>query len=657
VIAVLLGAMVYGSGGLKILPVERLAREAFGNDSAWYEANIPFFECSDKRIQEIYYYRWRLFKAHIRDVGERGTVITEFLGDVPWQKWPFASLNDATPFHIRQARWLRDESIVNGYVDYLYLGGGNDRHFSEGIADATYQNYLAHGDLAFASRYLPVMRHIYNLWDDHFDFSKGLYWIEPLFDATEYTISSIDATGGRDGFLGGQAFRPTINAYQYGNARAISRLAALTHDAATSQEFARRANQIKQTVQRDLWSEKFQHFIDRHQTTNAFVKYWEPVRGRELEGYVPWAYELPDDNAKFAASWHHALSSAELGGPFGLRTVEPSYQYYMRQYRYLDGRPECQWNGPSWPFQTTQFLTGLANLLNSYHQTVVGKPDYLRLLRQYTDQHYVNGKPDLEEDYNPDKGGPIVGLDRSHHYNHSGYDDLVITGLCGVRPQENDCLVVNPLIPDSKSIPYFCLEHLPYHGHDVTLVWDASGRRYGRGKGLSVFVDGQRWASRSGLGRLDLPIGKPRRSSVFHSADSALNVARVGFPAPSASVNQDTGMWQAIDGRAWFFPEIVNGWSTRGSANATDWYALDYGRPTGLRRVSVQFYKGGDESPPSQVRFQAWDRTAWKTIATVRPVSNGPTVATFAPVKTSHVRVVFDHQGPARLVELETFDQ
>ncbi len=58
-------------------------------------------------------------------------------------------------------------------------------------------------------------------------------------------------------------------------------------------------------------------------------------------------------------------------GPFGLRTVEPSYPHYMRQYRYdwQSGRRECQWNGPVWPFQTTQVLQGMGKLCSTIIST------------------------------------------------------------------------------------------------------------------------------------------------------------------------------------------------------------------------------------------------------------------------------------------------
>ena len=180
----------------KILPEYSLATTHFGADASWYEANIPFFECSDAELTRTYYYRWQMYKAHLKDLGSRGYIVTEFLDDVGWAKQPYQSLNDATAFHIYEGRWLRDPRYVDDYIDYMYTGGGNDRHFSEGIADATYADYLVTGDRAFATKHVDVTQHIFNLWDDHFDFGKGLYYIMPLLDATEYSIASIETSGG-----------------------------------------------------------------------------------------------------------------------------------------------------------------------------------------------------------------------------------------------------------------------------------------------------------------------------------------------------------------------------------------------------------------------------------------------------------------------------
>ena len=453
------------------LPLQKLATENFDADAPWFLRNIPFLEIDDPEIQQIYYYRWKLFRAHIREIGSQGTTVLEFLDDVPWAREPFTDLNDSASFHLMEGRWLRDPSVVDNLIDHLYTSGANDRHFSESIAVATEATTFVTGDSTPALRHLDTMQHIFNLWDDHFDRTRNLYWIEPLLDATEYTVASIDASGAgftdhpnsdpnRNGFTGGFAFRPSINSYQFANALAISHLAALAHKPAVAADYAARAERLRVAVLSQLWNPALQHFTDRYARSTPTTQAGDFIRGRELVGYVPWLYELPTHSGDPAtdASWAHLLASSEFAGLFGLRTVEPSYPRYLTQYRYdaATGLPECQWNGPSWPFQTSQALGALANFLHDYPASPhITRGDYLRLLRQYTQQHFLTpGHPDLQEDYNPDTGTPIVGLPRSHHYLHSTYIDLVLTGLIGIRPQSANVFEMDPLLdPVQRNTP------------------------------------------------------------------------------------------------------------------------------------------------------------------------------------------------------------
>jgi hypothetical protein len=553
------------------LPVERIAAENFGTDAPWFEGNIPFLEIDDPEIQQIYYYRWKLFRGHIREIGAQGTTLVEFLPDVPWARQPYSDLNDSASFHLLEGRWLRDPSVVDDLIDHLYTGGANDRHFSEWIAAATVDTTLVTGDPAPALKHLDTMRHIYNLWDDHLDRQRGLYWIEPLLDATEYTISSIDASGAgfmarasvdqnQNGFTGGFAYRPSINSYQFANALAIARLAKLAGKPEVAADYEARAAKIRAAVLGQLWNPAFEHFTDRYQRSTPYVKAGDFIRGRELVGFVPWMFELPTaSSGEFGKAWSHALSPSELGGPFGLRTVEPSYARYMTQYRYdaATGKPECQWNGPSWPFQTSEALTGMANLLDDYPAAGVTARDYLRLLRQYTHEHYLSpGHPDLQEDYDPDTGKPIVGLARSHHYSHSTYVDLVISGLIGVRPRADDVLEIRPLVPVGGDHPirYFALERLAYHGHLVSVIYDADGTRYGIGRGLSVFVDGKLAAGAKPLGPLMVKLPPVRMiAAPKPRVDLAVNVGVPDGPHATASSSESAeGLAEAIDGCGFF---------------------------------------------------------------------------------------------------------
>ena len=592
------------------LPRETIAAKYFGADAPWYLRNVPFFEIDDQEIQEIYYYRWKVFRSHIREIGSEGTTVLEFLDNVPWARQPFTDLNDSASFHILEGRWLRDPAIIDNLIDHLYAGGANDRHFSESIAAATESRTRVTGDPSPGLRHLDKMRTIFDQWDDHFDRARGLYWIEPLLDATEYTIASIDASGAgfteqpsldqnHNGFTGGFAFRPSINSYQYGNALAIARFAALAGKSDVAVDFSRRAANLRNAVLDQLWNPALVHFVDRYQRST---------------------------------------------------------------------------DGPSWPFQTSQVLTGLANLLDDYSQSVITPADYLRLLRQYTRQHLAGGdQPDIQEDYDPDTGRPIVGLARSHHYEHSTYVDLIINGLIGVRPRSDETLDIAPLIAldlpaDDRRIRYFALQNLAYHGHDIGIVYDAEGSRYGAGRGLSVFVDGRRLFGPGPLQRVSirLPTSKAATKKTVRRIDLAANPGFTDGPEASASsVDPASAISEAIDGRLWFFSSNPNGWSpaaTRG--NSSSWYAVDFRQSRVIGSAELYFFADGVEYlPPSAFRLQYQGPNGWQDIPAQKhtprkPLANGENKITFPPLSTRKLRFVLTNstsRESLRLVEAKVF--
>jgi hypothetical protein len=166
-----------------------------------------------------------------------------------------------------------------------------------------------------------------------------------------------------------------------------------------------------------------------------------------------------------------------------------------------------------WGFSTTQTLIAMANLLNQQQQPYVDQRDYLQMFSTYVASHRLrlpNGKtiPWVDEAMDAETGewitrnllierqSPLIG--RGAYYDHSGFSDPLITGLIGVRPRSDNLLVVHPLLP-AGAWSYFALDGLPYHGHMLTIFYDATGHRYHRGKGLTILVDGRQVASRENL--------------------------------------------------------------------------------------------------------------------------------------------------------------
>ena len=98
-------------------------------------------------------------------------------------------------------------------------------------------------------------------------------------------------------------------------------------------------------------------------------------------------------------------------------------------------------------------------------------------------------------------GDWLKGEERSRYYNHSTFNDLIITGLVGLRPRADNIVEVNPLVPAGKW-DWFCLDNVLYHGKILTIIWDKTGKKYKKGQGLAVWMDGKKVATAKTLTKL-----------------------------------------------------------------------------------------------------------------------------------------------------------
>lgn len=229
---------------------------------------------------------------------------------------------------------------------------------------------------------------------------------------------------------------------------------------------------------------------------------------RELHGFTPWYFGLPEKGKGYEVAWKQLTDGGGFKAAFGPTTAEQRHPKFAVSYT----GHECQWNGPSWPFATSVTLTALANVLNDYPQDSIAAEDYFETLATYTKSHRLKRGdgtivPWIDENLNPFTGDWIArtrlkawkdgtwdpgkgGVERGKDYNHSTYCDLIITGLIGLRPHADGMVVVNPLLPAGKW-DWFCLDGVPYHGRSLTILYDKTGEKYGRGKGLRILSDGK----------------------------------------------------------------------------------------------------------------------------------------------------------------------
>ncbi len=547
----------------------------------WYEANIPFLSVPDQTLQSVYYYRWRVWKEHLSETQPgSGDVITEFLQGIGYAA-PFDGISAASGHQTMEGRWVRDESYDDSDLQYWLEGPGLESQsqdpyasdwadeYSNWLVYAAWQQALVTGDMSSLEAMEPALINQYNSWSSHINQATGLYWQLPVWDAMEQSASALASS---NSYSGVQTLRPTINAYQYGAAEVISWLATMMHQTATAREFAAKAAALKASVQRYLWSDSQQFFDDVLLPDNPSLSQLDQ---RQETGFVPWYFDMPQ--ASDSVAWAQLMNPEGFYTPYGPPTLEVRSQYYM-QNAYTPGAGDggcCHWDGPSWPYATSQTLTGLANLLDDYPaQNYITAADYDTLLQDYANTQMNNGSPYVAEAHDPSSPLWIYNApDHSEDYMHSTFNDLVISGLMGLRPQAGNTLQIKPLVPSSWS--YFVLENVPYHGHNVTLMYDQTGDRYHQGPGFHVYVDGRQVAWSPTVRDLTITIpaagAVPQPGSTF--TDDAVNATGSGYPMASASDTwPDDSPWNAVNGKVWYdeIPEVENRWTNYESPNSSD---------------------------------------------------------------------------------------
>jgi hypothetical protein len=465
----------------------------------WLKDNVPFFACPDEGVERTWYYRWWVFRKHIRQT-PAGFIFTEFLRPVG-HATDYNAISCALGHHIAEGRWLRDSRFLDEYLAFWLRSGPNgglQRHyhqFSNWTAAAVYGRYLADGRKDALVSLLDALLLDYTTWEKERLLPSGLFWQYDVRDGMEESIS---------GDRRARNARPTINSYMFGNAAAIGRIARLAGNPGLARQYETKADNLKSLVQQKLWNPG-DHFFETLQESGS------PAGVRELIGYTPWLFDLPRLKHGYESAWRQLTDPQGFQAPFGPTTAEQRHP----GFRIADSGDDCQWNGPSWPFATTIALQALANSLNRQPDISPSATDYFQTLLTYARSHQLTlpgGRriAFVDENLNPFTGewhararklakGRFNG--RGDHYNHSAFADILITGLAGLRPQADHTVEVNPLLP-ANAWSWFCLDGVPYHGRSLTILWDQDGHRFGRGTGLRLYADGLLIAHQDRLRRM-----------------------------------------------------------------------------------------------------------------------------------------------------------
>lgn len=590
-------------------------------ERAWLMEQVPLFDCPDRRFLEIYYFRWRSYLRSLKKSAD-GWVVWEFPYHVTWAGL-HNTIVDAAAHHVYEGRWLRDPTPMRDYLRFWLTNGEAPlRGFSCWLASAALAFDRVHPEERLASALLQPIVHNYHAWEDVFRRPDGLYTQLAVNDGMEEAAS------------GPQGLRPTLNSYQYGDARAIATIARGQRLDALAAAYDQRAAVLKALVQARLWNFETR-FFDTIRHANGRLS-----GERELIGYIPWYFDMPD--ASFATAWSQLTDPAGFAAPYGPTTLE------RRSARFTLTESDSLWNGSSWPYATSQTLVAMANLLNRNQPAPVDRQDYFDLLATYVRSQYrtIEGRrvPWIGESLQPLNGH---WTSETRGYNHSTFADLVISGLIGLRPGDDDRIEIRPLLPPDQW-DYFALGPLAYRGHDVAISWDRTGRRYGK-PGLHVTIDGRPAASRATLGPLSAAL--PERAISGYTAPAVRD--EIG-PGMVDHVTATASFWKADPPDAVLDANDADGvWDFYSSGLDTDWLQVTFPAPLDLKAICWWGYE--DEKrhkAPAAAAIEIWIGSAWRPVRSPKAEPAIPTTArnriAFSPERTDRVRLLLTSRKPGR---------
>lgn len=275
--------------------------------------------------------------------------------------------------------------------------------------------------------------------------------------------------------------------------------------------------------------------------------------------------------------------------PFGPTTLERRNEYYMatKPTSYC-----CYWNGQSWPYSTSHVLKSLAAAHRVGSLSTTAEQYYQYLSIYATTQHDSYGRPFVAEAHYPEiDAWSAYESNHSEHYDHSRYNDDVITGLLGLVPRSDNMLQISPIVPQNWT--YFAIENVAYHGHLVTYLYDSDGSRYNNGGGLSIFVDGQKIHNSSERSAMvSLPSNGTHNSETATPVNIAANPYGLGYFPNATATNtfEHDSIWKPIDGFVFYDFMPDNRWTNNQSWSPNDTYGITFARPRTFSSVTLAIY-------------------------------------------------------------------
>jgi hypothetical protein len=470
----------------------------------WFVDNVPYFDASDVGFKKMWLYRWWVVRFNMNQFDApdlRGYSFYE--GKLGFDN----VISFAVPVQLKELSYLRDprfglEQAQNSYRNVAANGAVVDppgspywgETYSHWIASALSEFHRVHPiPEATLRSLLPAMAADVRAWMTAYDPDGDALPQRRKPRVTGYDLDILSFW-----YFSGLRYDPYAElvdlervdfaSFVFANAAATGELARELGETALADELDVIAERIRKTTLTELWDEQSRFFFPRRAADDARI----PVR--ELHGFFPFTTLLAPDEKPYTDALAKLIDQNEFWARFP--PVITSLAHYREWTWEMDGLTRN-----IAPHPITMGARTVIQAMKHYASGPIRAAHLMELLARYNDLVYpgVNPfdphwRPNAHEYYSKWEPNQMSqrpkASDISHDF-HSAYCYLVVEGVVGLTPRQDDKIELQPA---ALEWDYFLLDRLRYRGHDLTVVWDRPNGEVQYAafpEGFSLYIDGE----------------------------------------------------------------------------------------------------------------------------------------------------------------------
>jgi len=481
----------------------------------WFAEQVPYFDAPDLGFKRMWFYRWWVVRFSMVDMQA-----PDLQGPAFYEgKLGFDNvIGFAVPLQVKELTYLRDPRFALSQLDNSYRTRAENGAVLDPPGspywDETYSHWIAAAALELHQvqpipqdtlrRLLPAMAGDVRAWLTAYDVDGDALPERDRPRVTGYDLDILSYWYFAGTRLDPRAEPPALErvdfaSFVFANAVAVAALAEVAGDAAMAAEFRADAARIRAAVLTNLWDDETRFFYPQRAADDARA----PLR--ELHGFFPFTTRLAPDEPRYTRALDALIDPTDFWARYP--PVITSLRHYRAWTWEMDGLTRN-----IAPHPISMGARTVLQAIKHYHGHDITPAHFMELMQRYNDLLYPGvlpsdpyWRPNAHEYYSqwePYAQTPLPKPSEISHDFHSMYLSLVVEGVVGLTPRDDERIELQPM---ALEWPYFALDGLRHHGHDLTIVWDRPDgvvRYPGFPEGFSLRIDGVPAFTRPTLGHV-----------------------------------------------------------------------------------------------------------------------------------------------------------